>query len=154
MSWDEMSRKDKTCNCGKGTISIISEMDDWNRWRTTKEINCADCREESIRIAKENEKKARLRNQLNEEARNLAESRYLEKWLEIYQGLNKKQVWQLYTGGTGYPALGTFYKHVKDSGGVTDYLSHRFRYNFENILTEMKISDSEIDGLLLKKKNI
>jgi hypothetical protein len=60
---------------------------------------------------------------LLEKAQNLAMERYLAKWLALFAGMTKKAVWERYTGGSGYPALSTFYQHVKHTGSVDEYMS-------------------------------
>lgn len=153
MSWEKMVPEEKPCSCGKGTITYITEMDDWNRIRTSREINCPVCSEnERIRL-EEQKAKEQKRVNLYINARNLAESRYLDKWLNMYEGLNKKDAWQLLTGGDGYPAIGTFYKHVKEEG-VNKYLQRHFRDHFEEALRIMEVKDREIENMLHEKSRI
>lgn len=45
MSWEEMSRRDYPCNCGKSTYTEVNEMDDWNRYREHIIMNCPVCAE-------------------------------------------------------------------------------------------------------------
>ena len=153
MSWEEMGTDIEPCWCGKGTIKYITEMDDWNRVRTSREINCPECMEkERIRNAEESARENR-RIELYHQAKQVAESRYLEQWLGMYEGLNKKEAWELFTGGSGYPSLGTFYKHVKESG-VISYMRWYFSNRFENSLKAMGINDSEIVDLLNERDRI
>lgn len=77
----------------------------------------------------------------------------MPQWIKKFAGLNKKQIWKLYTGGSGYPSLGTFYKHVRDEG-VTQYLERCFCYDFEVVLQGMGINDKEITSLIEQAKNI
>jgi hypothetical protein len=147
MSWEEMVPQTLPCPCGKGSMTRHLEMDDWNRTRQWTEIHCEPCRlerkhRESREAAREQEKSA-----LHEKAKHLAQERYLVKWLARFQGVSKKQAWLMYTGGSGYPALGTFYKHVRDMG-IEKYLVHEFSYHFEEALKQMAISDTEINELL------
>jgi len=153
MSWEKMVPEEKSCWCGKGTITYITEMDDWNRIRTSREINCPVCREnERVRLEEQDAKKQKRVN-LHRKAQKLAESRYLDKWLNMYEGLNKKEAWLVLTGGDGYPALGTFYKYVKEEG-LNKYLYRHFCNHFEEVLKIMKVKDQEIETLLHEENRI
>lgn len=44
MSWEEMSKKEVKCPCGKGVVTLITEGDDWNRYREKTSIECPKCR--------------------------------------------------------------------------------------------------------------
>jgi hypothetical protein len=52
-------------------------------------------------------------------------------------GKNKKAAWQLYTGGAGSPALGSFYNHIKFYGSVEKYLRTYFSTDFEKALKQV-----------------
>jgi hypothetical protein len=154
MSWEQMSADTKPCPCGKGTITYYIDMDDWNRFRHYKKIDCPKCKaeaDEKHRLEGEREKK---RESLLAKAVQIAEKRYLARWLAMYEGKNKKAAWQLYTGGSGYPALGTFYKHVKFDGTVEQYLRRSFSHDFQKALKQMKVKDREIDELLSAREKI
>lgn len=43
MSWDIMTNEVRKCECGKGKVRYISEMDDWNRIRSAEYIDCKEC---------------------------------------------------------------------------------------------------------------
>lgn len=43
MSWQESYRRSYPCNCGKGTITLVGESDDWNRSRESEYNSCKDC---------------------------------------------------------------------------------------------------------------
>ena len=105
------------------------------------------------KLYKEENTKQKNREKLHFKAKNIAVSRYLDQWLAMFKNLNKKEAWQLYTNETGYPTLGTFYKHVKDEG-VLPHMERNFKSDFENILNIMDIQDSEIKDLLHQKNSI
>jgi hypothetical protein len=84
----------------------------------------------------------------------IAQKRYLESWVAPYARLNKKAAWELYTGGSGYPALGTFYKHVKDEGSVEQYLRRSSSNAFQKALKQMKIEDGENQELHVAREKI
>lgn len=154
MSWEEMTRKTKPCRCGNGTVSYISEMDDWNRFREKTIINCERCREEATQTKRLNEEKAQLRRELLNKACRLAEEKYSHIWLEKFSGLNKKQAWEYLTNENGYPSLGTFYKHTKEMGGLESYLKWCFRKDFETNLKVLNISDPEIEKIISESRSI
>ena len=153
MSWETMKTEVKSCWCGKSTITYITKMDDWNRVQNHKKINCLACREQDRVKTEEKNAKEKKRKTLYSKAKDFAVSRYLEQWLGMFSNLNKKEAWQLYTNGTEYPALGTFYKHVKEEG-VLPYMERNFKSDFEKILDKMDIQDDEIKVLLHQKNRI
>lgn len=154
MSWEQMSADTKPCPCGKGTITYYMDMDDWNRTRHYKTIDCAKCKAEADEKHRLEVERERKRESLLTRAVKIAEKRYLARWLAMYEGKNKKAAWLLYTGGSGYPALGTFYKHVKFDGSVEQYLRRSFSHDFQKVLKQMKVKDREIDELLAAREKI
>jgi hypothetical protein len=151
MSWEVMGSQTTECHCGKGTMTHVMEMDDWNRTRSSTEIHCPDCSEKAAREAEERRQEEARNDALYSKAKRLATDRYLRKWLDLYSGLTAKAAWQRYTGGSGYPALGTFYKHVKHAGGVAEYMRRCFVTDIEDALRKMSIEDKEIDELLSQR---
>jgi hypothetical protein len=120
MSWEIMRSETKQCQCGKGAIIQILEMDDWNGTRSTTEIHCPDSSQKGDEKAEARRQRESANEALYKNAKKLATDRYLTNWLALYSGVASKAAWQLYTGGSDYPALGTFYKHVKHAGGVRE----------------------------------
>lgn len=147
MSWEEMSVETKPCPCGKGTITYRMEMDDWNRVRHGQTIHCPKCKADADEKHRAEFERERKREKLLAKAVQVAEKRYLDRWLKLYENKSKKAAWLLYTGGSGYPALGTFYQHVKEEG-VEQYLRRSFSYDFQKALLRMEIKDGEIESLL------
>jgi hypothetical protein len=49
-----------------------------------------------------------------------------------------------YTGGSGYPALGTFYQHVRHAGSIIEYMRQRFESDFEDALLKMSVADKTL----------
>lgn len=147
MSWESMRPETRPCWCGKGTIIFHTEMDDWNRVRHHTEISCQYCKlQQQEKVEAANKQKARC-DELYQRAKAMAESRYLQTWVDRYSGLSKVDAWRLYTGGIGYPSLGTFRKHVKEEG-LEKYFQRAFRHRFEEALDKMGVVDSEINKLL------
>ncbi|MFC7291193.1 hypothetical protein [Hirschia litorea] len=132
-----MTETIRVCDCGEGTITYIYEMDDWNRTRSWEEFQCLHCKAEHQIIIDKRQRDHLKREALLKEAQKLATDCYLEKWLEHYKGHSSKRVWETLTGGKVYPALGTFYRHVRRRG-----LEVELKFWFSNELQEsLKIID-------------
>lgn len=141
------------------------EMDDWNRTRSERTMNCAHCAKEYVlheyqaydsgipytaarwvRASAYNEfqKLNKEAESLKQRANDLAEERYLSKWLSIFDGKSKKTVWEILTeSGKHYPALGTFYKHVRGES-LGSYLKRQFRQDTAKALSLLGVTDAEI----------
>jgi hypothetical protein len=154
MSWEQMWTETKACPCGKGTISYSMDSDDWNRSRHYQAIHCPQCKAEADEKSRREKEQRETREALLAKALKIAQKRYLAPWLALYADLNKKAAWQLYTGGSGYPALGTFYKHIKFDGGIEQYLRRSFSHDFQRALKQMNIKDGEIEQLLTARAKI
>lgn len=150
MSWEEMYRRDYPCKCGKGTYTEVGEMDDWNRTRDYRIINCSECAEKA-RIAAEEERKAKAEREarlkvLVEEITTHFERHYMEEWLSFFASVrNKKEVWALAkkTGVESY-SLSTFYDHNKGSS-MESYVRRLARpYNMVKIIEALNINDSHL----------
>lgn len=153
MSWEEIGKVTKSCPCGKGTVTYREEMDDWNRVRVHKQIECAPCKEVAEEKERQEEHRKEMKASLFEKARHIAEERYITSWLTSFNNLNKREVWLKLTGGNGYPSLGTFYKHVKEEG-LTKYLNRIFSQDFPEILKREGVDDKDIEALLKEGNNI
>ena len=147
MSWEFMGTETYPCRCGVGTISVSTEMDDWNRKRYQKKINCEYCERQEQAKAEEAHKRKELRDGLLHKARVLAESRHLAAWMKLMTGKSKVDAWRFYTGGSGYPSLGTFRKHMKEEG-QGKYFQRLFRQDIGTVLTKMGVTDAELDVIL------
>lgn len=152
MGFEVIRSETKPCWCKKSTITYITEMNDWNQTRHDRIIDCKTCAEKARKEAETKATEKKRNEALYQKAKKFAESRYLKQWLIIYSGVSTKEAWSRYTQGKGYPALGTFYKHVKDMGGVEKYMSWCFSNNFESALTKMKVDDEEIESILSQRK--
>lgn len=153
MSWEFMGTETLPCKCGAGTISISTEMDDWNRKRYNRTVNCEYCKEQERVKAEEADRQKKLHDDLSHKVRGLAEPRYLDKWTEQMTGKSKVDAWRLYTGGEGYPSLGTFRKHMKEEGQIK-YFQRLFRQDIGAALIKMGVSDSEIDAILSQIRSL
>lgn len=153
MSWDEMVPETVPCPCGKGTMTRHMLMNDWGVARYTMEIHCAGCKADRERRDAEEIARKQLKAELHQKALEIATRRYMPQWEALFVGISKKEAWALCVNGNGYPALGTFYKHVKESG-LEKYIQHVFFYSFPEALIKMSISDPEIDALLASCERI
>jgi len=154
MSWERMSEETRACPCGKGTVTYVMDMDDWNRTRHYQSINCPTCKAEADRKERLEAEREAKREDLLSRALQIAQKRYLARWLDLFAGMSKKAAWQLYTGGEGYPALGTFYKHVKDDGGIERYLRRSFAHDFQRALKQMNVKDADTQKLLTEREKL
>lgn len=154
MSWEIMSTETRPCECGAGTETFSFEMDDWNRTRSSTDIHCPQCREKKLRELEAEQAREKKRDDLLRRAQELATERYLARWLALFGGMTNKAAWQRYTGGLGYPALGTFYKHVKDSGSLHKYMEECLKSDLERSLRALGVEDKEIDALLQERARL
>jgi hypothetical protein len=136
-----------------GTITYVMEIDDWNRTRSHREIACSVCLEEERQEQEVHALREKRREDLYGKAKDLATKRHLDKWLDLYARVTKKEAWRRYTGGSGYPTLGTFYKHVKDFGGVTEYMRWCFSNHFEEALKALAVKDDDVEALLAEREH-
>jgi len=44
MSWEEINKKQVKCPCVKGVVTLITEGDDWNRYREKASVDCPECK--------------------------------------------------------------------------------------------------------------
>jgi hypothetical protein len=153
MSWEEISRDEVPCPCGKGKVVITMRMDDWNRIETSRAILCDNCRAEADQRIQEQERIEKEKADFRSKAVSLAKERHLKDWLNGFNDLSKKKIWELIPKSPygGYPSLGTFYKHVQHHGSVTAYLEWRFESDIE-LLFPSNIRDPEVEELLKKSK--
>lgn len=142
-----MGSQTRPCPCGKGTVTYRWETDDWNRTRDYTTINCPACRAEADAKEKAELARERERERLLSEASRLGRERYLERWLGLFANKSKKDAWFIYTRGRGYPALGTFYKHIREDG-IEKYLRQHFEYDLPKVLSTLRVDDPEIAALL------
>jgi hypothetical protein len=140
-------------------------MDDWNRTRQSLRMNCPGCAVDYVAVDsqaydsglryttakwvlkskyKESKKLSAEAERLKRQADTLAEERYIERWLHLFSSKTKKSIWELLTdSGKHYPALGTFYKHIRDEG-LDRYLKRQFRQDISKALSMIGVTDIEI----------
>jgi hypothetical protein len=151
MSWEVTQTKTGPCPCGGGTETYTLEMDDWNRTRSATVIHCPSCREKRERELTADRGREERRDWLLRRAQELATERYRIPWLNLFAGMTKKAAWQKYTDGVGYPALPTFYQHIKHAGGLSEHLEWCLTSDLERCLSVLGINDPEITALLKER---
>lgn len=154
MSWEIMRTETGPCECGVGTETFTFEMDDWNRTCSSIEIHCPMCREKKKQEWEAEQARENRRDELLRVAQKLATERYLPQWLALFADMTKKEAWKRYTGGTGYPALGTFYQHVKHSGSLSKYMGWCLTNDLERSLRAFGIEDKDIDAILKERERL
>lgn len=169
-----MSEDERPCPCGKGTCTNISEMDDWNRTRSRSRMNCERCESDLVLVVKQMiespgvyftsrrwvpraafDESERLKAEAKanrDDAERLAEERYLDTFMRLFEGKSKKAVHSILTrGGRGYPSLGTFYNHVA-ADGLDTYLRRWFVRDIDRALQLLNVADPEIERLQAESK--
>lgn len=138
MSWEVHEPIKRPCPCGKGHYAVIERSDDWNRFDERWDMQCPACNAKYVLYALDYTRKGMaatyrgwvpcdvLRELATaiaavEEARKQLTSYAIAalgaRWTAHFAGKAKKAVWrELTEDGKHYPSLGTFYKHVADSG--------------------------------------
>jgi hypothetical protein len=149
-----MQTKTGPCACGAGTETYTLEMDDWNRTRSATEIHCPACREKRAHELEIDRRREKRRDRLLRSAEELATERYSSQWLDLFTGSTKKAAWERYTGGTGHPALGTFYQHVKRAGSLSKHLEWCLTSDLERCLNVLGIEDVEINEMLKERAQL
>ncbi|MDQ0297723.1 putative SprT family Zn-dependent metalloprotease [Salibacterium salarium] len=148
MSWEEISRREYPCTCGKSTYTEIREMDDWNRNREHIIINCPTCEEkENIAKAEKERKQAENREHLKElvlEIKPYFEEHYMQKWLDYFvSAKHKKAAWMLAKEiNIERQSLSSFYQSHKGLS-VDDYVrSLANPHNMLKIIEVLNINDN------------
>lgn len=146
MSWEEMYRRDYPCSCGKGTYTVVAEMDDWNRSREHRIMHCTECAEKE-RIAKNEEVKKRERlKKLDEEIKTYFAEHYMVQWLTYFAtAKNRKETWTLAKEiGVEKNSLSSFYNQRK-AVSMDQYIRELARYsNMQMIIQALHIEDSTL----------
>jgi arginyl-tRNA--protein-N-Asp/Glu arginylyltransferase len=148
MSWEEMYRRYYPCKCGKSTFTEIGEMDDWNRFREYRVINCPECAKlERIEVEKQKEKQIKNEKRLRELAADIKDSfenSYMDEWFAIFQPLkSKKEAWQLaHNMGVENKSLSSFYQFSKGIS-IKEYAKNLVSIrNMDKIIATLHIQDN------------
>jgi hypothetical protein len=175
MSWEEMSVHKYKCPCKSSTYTITVLSDDWHRTKEQVVMDCPKCKKEYCQYdysypdsgmdcgsfvwvrRKELGAVKQMETKLHKAERdviNLAQKRYLSKWLTCFKDAkSKKEIWRRLTdSGKRYPSITAFYSHIKNKG-IELYLSEEFYpENIPTILKKICIVDREISNELQSVK--
>ncbi|UTI43260.1 hypothetical protein [Niallia sp. RD1] len=123
-------------------------MDDWNRHREYKIMNCSECaRQERIEAEKKREKQIENEMRLRELAADIRasfEKNYMDEWITIFQSLrSKKDAWQLACRiGVENKSLSSFYEFSRGKS-INEYASILVSIrNMEKIMATLRIQDN------------
>ncbi|MED4351412.1 hypothetical protein P9265_03560 [Schinkia azotoformans] len=160
MSWEEMYRQDYPCKCGKSTFTEIREMDDWNRFREYRVINCPECaKQEQIEAEKQKEKQIKNEKRLRELAADIKasfESSYADEWSAFFQPFkSKKDAWQLaHKMGVENKSLSSFYQFYKGIS-IEEYAKNLVSIrNMEKIIATLHIQDTILSAKVKEAREL
>lgn len=149
MGFEKMNQYERKCDCGKGTIEIQTEMDDWNRIKHHTTINCEECRKENeLKRRKIKEESNRL-NYLREEITKYFHQNYLEQWQNLFKNYKTKKEVYLFLAEKSilHCSLNSFYQNFTGKSKeeiVTKTINFK---NIETILNVINISDVHLISL-------
>ena len=149
MGFEQTNHYERECACGKGTEEIYTEMDDWNRTRSSTIIHCKECREKEERRKTEIKKEfSRLRILTKEITQHFNEN-HMEQWLHVFITCkNKKAVYVfLKENDLVDYSLNSFYQKFNGKSSEEKIASTIVPKNMETILNILNISDKYLMAL-------
>lgn len=152
MGYKIINRYRRKCYCGKGEIEIITEMDDWNRSRSSENFYCPICEDKhnlkQEKLVSENNR----RNELSKEVNDYFFETYFSKWDAFLNGFNNKKEKYKFLNENGILesiAESTFCQKYKKNDISREVVNSK---SIPKILKLLNISDEEyskkIDELL------
>lgn len=154
MSWEETSNDKIPCSCGKGTYTILVEMNDWNRTRSKRFINCPDCaeKEKNFRLIL-NQNSERL-EKTAPKLRTYFKEKYMVQWLSYFNSaMTKKDYWEIAKEiGVEDNSLPLFYQHNKGKS-MSEYIKDLAKQE-KNMLIIMEVLEIADNDLKSKLKEI
>jgi hypothetical protein len=151
MSWDEIGKNETNCPCGKGKYVVTLEADDWNRMRTQTEIQCSACRKKNKQAICMIRSHQTHEHKLRKTAAREAKKRFFPVFKARFAGNSKREIWEQLFKAYNYPALGTFYSHIRSDGSVDAYLEKHFLRNLDDFFPAM-FMDPVIESLLAQAR--
>lgn len=155
-----MYRREYPCKCGKSTYIEIGEMDDWNRHREYKIVNCSECaKQERIEAEKKREKQIENENRLRELAADIRasfENNYMDEWITMFQSLrSKKDAWKLACRmGVENKSLSSFYEYYRGKS-IREYASMLVSIrNMEKIMATLHIEDNILSSKVKEAREL
>lgn len=140
-----MSTRFYPCECGKGTYTEVSEMDDWNRIRSTQTINCSYCKLKEKEIDEKIKRDRERLNKLEKEIKVYFVENYMEQWIAYFStAKSKKEVWEYSRNiGINTESLSIFYS--KKYPSMEEYIKGLATYrNMKDIMSKLNILDSNL----------
>lgn len=151
MGLEVISREEISCMCDEGTIEIVILIGDWpGQSEKRRQLKCSKCHEQD----KKRKEAQRVAKELTAKAKAIAIDKYSRLWIERFNGHNLKQIREPIKNNYGYPALGTFYKHVKEDGGRDEYLQKAFADKPFERTKELGIKDHQVEELLKEARSL
>ena len=151
MSWDKIMENDTNCPCGKGKYIVTMEMDDWNRTKTKTKIQCPACRKKNKQALSMIRSHQTHAQELIKTASQEAKKRFLPDFQARFVGISKKEIRERLFRASNYPALGTFYSHVRSAGSLDAYLEKYFLRELDDFFPAL-FTDSTIESLLAQAR--
>jgi len=133
------------CECGEGTYTEVREMDDWNRTRVHRTINCPNCKLKAEEIENKLIEDFKRLNTLAEEIKSYFKENYIEQWIAYFStAKSKKAVWEYSRNlGVNTGSLSTFYSREYTS--MEEYITELATYNnMSKIMKELDIQDNNL----------
>ncbi|MEI3609933.1 hypothetical protein [Pseudogracilibacillus sp. SO10305] len=145
MGWDIMSTDTYPCECGKGTYTEVREMDDWNRIRVHRTINCPICKLKAEEIENKLIEERKRLDTLAREIKSYFKENYIEQWFAYFSAAkSKKAVWEYSRDlRVNKGSLSTFYNRKYTS--MEEYISELATFdNMKNIMEALDIHDNNL----------
>lgn len=160
MSWEDFEDVEP-CECGRGTITRTTSLNDWGGVRAYTKINCTVCLKKAIERRKiEKIKEENRKRKIDERERKINElerimidyfrENYNGQWIEYFDDVkNKKDMWNKSKEieFMRNSSLTSFYKHCKRFGyDKTAYINNLVSYvNIDRIIVALKIVDDKLE---------
>jgi hypothetical protein len=88
-------------------------------------------------------------HELRKKAEREAKKRFLPDFQARFAGNSKREIWERLFKASNYPALGTFYSHIRNDGSVEAYLEKHFLRKLDELFPVM-FADPIIESLLMQ----
>lgn len=166
MSWEIDGESYKACPCGAGLYKLVTLSNDWNQHDERWEMLCASCKgnytlysftytyKGSVEVQRgwllRSLEEALIQAEQSLEKQNLQLKTYViehyaQRWQEHFQGMSKKAIWHELAQGAEYSqSLGTFYRHIQQSGLTQVLMSYLDYSNLPIVVRILDLNDSNL----------